>query len=102
MAAMVARSSALLSWLRRTDWLWMIIAGFYQIAYLFWYIPAFAELPASVREPPDAFPWHWPLDVVVTGVSGAVLLVLGFHRATELTSDRSPERARTGSIRDVF
>ena len=29
-----------LGWLRRTDWLWMIIGGFYLVAYLYWYIPA--------------------------------------------------------------
>ena len=23
------------SWLRRTDWLWMIVGGFYLVAYLF-------------------------------------------------------------------
>ena len=27
-------ASAAVSWLRTTDWLWMIIAGFYPLAYL--------------------------------------------------------------------
>lgn len=57
--------------------------GFYLLAYLFWYIPALAELPRSVRDPPGQFPWHWPLDFAATGVAGGVLLLLGFRRATE-------------------
>lgn len=76
-----------LEWLRRTDWLWMIIGGFYLVAYLFWYIPALAALPGSVRGPPEQFPWHWTLDFVATGLAGAALLVLGFGRATELSED---------------
>jgi amino acid transporter len=76
-------------WLRRTEWLWMIIGGFYLVAYLFWYIPALRELPDSVRDPPAPYPWHWTLDFVATGVAGGVLLVLGFGRATELTASRT-------------
>jgi len=74
-------------WLRRTDWLWMIIGGFYLVAYLFWYIPALAALPGSVRDPPEPYPWHWTLDFLATGLAGAVLLLLGFGRATELSGD---------------
>lgn len=76
-----ADASALAAWLRRTDWLWMIIGGFYQLAYLFWYVPALAALPGSARDPPARFPWHWPLDFASTAVSGAALLYLGFRRA---------------------
>ncbi len=72
------------SWLRTTDWLWAIIGGFYLLAYLFWYVPALARLPQSLRDPPEQFPWHWPLDFVSTGLAGAVLLYLGFGWATEL------------------
>lgn len=75
-------------WLRTIDWLWMIIAGFYLIAYLFWYIPALSTLPQSVRDPPGQFPWHWPLDFVATALTGGILLLFGFRRATELTTDR--------------
>lgn len=74
------------TWLRRTDWLWMIIGGFYLIAYLYWYIPALKELPHSVRDPPSPFPWHWTLDFLATGIAGGTLLYLGFSRATELTA----------------
>lgn len=73
-------------WLRRTDWLWMIIGGFYLVAYLFWYIPALWALPGSIHDPPSPFPWHWALDFLATGLAGAVLLFLGFGRATELMS----------------
>jgi amino acid transporter len=76
---------SLREWLRRVEWLWMIIGGFYLVAYLFWYIPALEELPDSVREPPAPYPWHWTLDFVATGVAGGVLLFLGFDRATEAT-----------------
>lgn len=69
-------------WILRVDWLWMIIGGFYLIAYLFWYIPALTGLPGSVPRPPAPFPWHWPLDFLATGVAGGILLVLGFRRAT--------------------
>lgn len=78
--------SILVSWLQTTDWLWMIVAGFYLLAYLFWYIPALLRLPQSVRDPPEQFPWHWPLDFSSTGLSGGILLLLGFRRATELTN----------------
>lgn len=71
-------------WLERTDWLWMIIGGFYLVAYLFWYIPALSGLPGSFVDPPAPFPWHWTLDFVATGLAGGVLLVLGFGRATDL------------------
>lgn len=73
------------TWLRRTDWLWMIIGGFYLVAYLYWYIRALAGLPGTVRDPPPRFPWHWPLDFIATGLAGAVLLFLGFRRGTELS-----------------
>lgn len=80
------------SWLRTTDWLWMIIAGFYLLAYLFWYLPALSRLPRSVRDPPGQFPAHWPLDFAATALSGCVLLVLGFRRATALpTGSRDAE-----------
>jgi bacteriorhodopsin len=80
------------NWLRRVDWLWMIIGGFYLVAYLFWYIPALKALPGSVRDPPSPYPWHWTLDFVATGVAGGVLLVLGFTRASELTPSRTGDR----------
>ncbi|AZH26929.1 hypothetical protein [Haloplanus aerogenes] len=73
-------------WLRRVDWLWMIIGGFYLVAYLFWYIPALKALPESIREPPAPYPWHWTLDFAATGIAGGVLLFLGFSRATESTA----------------
>lgn len=72
-------------WLDRVDWLWMIVGGFYLLAYLFWYIPVLAGLPVSVTNPPAPFPWHWPLDFLATAVAGAVLLFLGFLRATDLS-----------------
>lgn len=84
--------STALEWLRRTDWLWMIIGGFYLVAYLYWYIPALAALPRSVRDPPEPFPWHWTLDLLATGLAGAVLLVLGFGRATELSAENEGEQ----------
>lgn len=73
-------------WLRRTDWLWTIIGGFYLVAYLYWYVPALAALPDSVRDPPPRYPWHWTLDFLATGLAGSVLLFLGFRRATELST----------------
>lgn len=76
------------NWLRRLEWLWMIIGGFYLVAYLFWYLPALGATPASLWAPPAPFPWHWPLDFVATGVAGAILLFLGFDRARELTHTR--------------
>lgn len=76
-----------LAWLHRTDWLWTIIGGFYLSAYLFWYIPALAALPGSVSDPPEQYPWHWTVDFTATGLTGAVLLTLGFSRATELSGD---------------
>jgi amino acid transporter len=85
------------TWLRRTDWLWMIVGGFYLVAYLYWYVPALASLPGSVREPPASFPWHWTLDFFATGVAGAVLLFLGFRRATELTPPAQEERSGDGA-----
>lgn len=66
----------------------MIIGGFYLLAYLYWYIPALSALPGSVRDPPPRYPWHWTLDFVATGLAGAVLLFLGFRRATRLTPAR--------------
>lgn len=79
--------SRLFRWLRTVDWLWMIIGGFYLLAYLFWFIPALSRLPESVRDPPEQFPWHWPLDFVATGLTGVVLLLMGFRRATEFATD---------------
>lgn len=75
------------AWLRRTDWLWEIVGGFYLLAYLYWYLPALLRFPESVREPPEGFPWHWTLDFVVTAATGLVLVFLGFRRATELSAD---------------
>jgi bacteriorhodopsin len=86
---MTQRDSGLASWLRRTDWLWMIVGGFYLVAYLFWYLPALRGLPGSAGDPPGRYPWHWTLDFAATGVAGAVLVYLGFRRATELSP---PER----------
>lgn len=75
------------TWLRRIEWLWMVIGGFYLVAYLYWYIPVLEELPGSIRDPPSPYPWHWTLDFLATGIAGGVLLYLGFGRATELTPD---------------
>lgn len=93
----------LLSWLRTTDWLWMIIGGLYLLAYQFWYLPALAGLPDSVYDPPGQFPWHWPLDLASTGLAGGALLALGFRRATEFAEearpagvDRTARSARSG------
>lgn len=99
MALNGAGGSRLVAWLRTTDWLWMIIGGFYLVAYLFWFIPALAGLPRSVRDPPERFPWHWPLDFVSTALSGSVLLLLGFRRATEFTTG-SRERGQQRSPGD--
>lgn len=74
-----------LSWLSRVDWLWMIIGGFYLVAYLFWYIPVIAAFPGSVLNPPPPYPWHWTLDFLATGIAGGVLLTLGFLRATRIS-----------------
>jgi hypothetical protein len=82
------------TWLRRTDWLWMIIGGFYLLAYLFWYVPVLRAPLEHVRDPPSPYPWHWPLDFLATGVTGLVLLALGFRRATELTSEGSADPVR--------
>lgn len=84
---------ALLDWLERVEWLWMIIGGFYLVAYLFWYIPALSALPGSVVTPPSPFPWHWTLDFLATGIAGGVLLVLGFLRATKLRPSREARGA---------
>lgn len=81
---------ALLDWLTRLDWLWMIIGGFYLVAYLFWYIPAMSALPGSIMEPPHPFPWHWSLDFVATAIAGGILLVIGFLRASKLGRQPSP------------
>lgn len=78
-------------WLRRTDWLWTVIGGFYLVAYLYWYIPVLEDLPASVSDPQSPYPWHWPLDFVATGLAGGVLLFLGFRRAAELTRGEADE-----------
>ena len=67
----------------------MIIGGFYLLAYLFWYIPALAALPHSLRNPPTTFPWHWPLDFAVTGFAGGLLVYLGFDRAPEKDRQRA-------------
>lgn len=76
-------------WLHRTNWLWMIIGGFFLVAYLFWYIPALKTLPKSIRDPPAPYPWHWTLDFIATGLSGGVLLYLGFCRALEIAASES-------------
>lgn len=84
------------SWLERTAWLWAIIGGFYLVAYLYWYVPALVRFPRSLWDPPAGFPWHWSLDFVATGVTGSVLLFLGFRRATELSDGRGGRRGRSG------
>ncbi|GAB3666994.1 hypothetical protein [Halopiger thermotolerans] len=101
-----ASDSAALSWLRATDWFWMIVGGFYLLGYLFWYVPALSGLPATLRDPPERFPWHWPLDFLVTALAATVLLRLGFGRATRLaavtgadTRDPGTEGARPTSDR---
>ena len=81
--------------IRLTDWLWMVIGGFFLIAYLFWYLPALAALPNSIRDPPAPFPWHWSLDFVATGLSGSLLVYLGFRRAAELAGSRSNEASES-------
>ncbi|MFB6312230.1 MAG: hypothetical protein ABEH64_13735 [Salinirussus sp.] len=79
------------TWLRRVDWLWMVIGGFYLLAYLYWYIPALKGLPDSAHRPDLPYPWHWTLDFLATGIAGAVLLYLGFGRAAELQSAERPD-----------
>lgn len=73
---------------QRTGWVWEVIGGFFLIAYLFWYIPALAGLPKSLRDPPEPYPWHWTLDFTATAVSGVLLLYLGFRRAFTLAQNR--------------
>lgn len=51
-------------------------------------IPALSTLPESVRDPPEQFPRHWPLDFVATALTGGTLLLFGFRPATGLTTDR--------------
>lgn len=95
-------ASTATDWLRKTDWLWLIIGGFYLLAYLFWYIPALGRLPRSLGDPPSQFPWHWPLDFTATGLTGSVLLFLGFRRATELTEQADqPESSPQPTSDDV-
>lgn len=89
--------SGLRTWIERTDWLWTIVGGFYLLAYLYWYVPALAGLPRSLRDPPGQFPWHWSLDFVATDVTGSVLLFLGFRRATELSVGRRGRAGGDGS-----
>lgn len=84
------------AWLRRVDWLWMIIGGFYLVAYLYWYIPVLKELPGSLTDPPKPYPWHWTLDLAATGIAGAILLYLGFGRATDSTPAPSGEESTEG------
>lgn len=76
-----------LDWLERTGWFWSVVGGFYLVAYLFWYLPALLRLPGSLLNPPEGFPWHWPLDFVVSGATGVVLVLLGIRRVTALSSD---------------
>ncbi len=81
-------------WVHRTDWLWLILGGFSLLGYLFWYDEALATLPGSLRDPPDDYPPHWPLDFAVTGLAGGVLTYLGFRRATDLATGRRERRVR--------
>ncbi len=73
-------------WYERTAWFWMILGGFYLLVYSYWYLPALNKLPESLGDPPDQYPWHWPLDLVATVVPGVILLVGGFRRAIALGS----------------
>ncbi len=70
-------------WLEAIEWVWMVIGGFFLIAYLFWYVPTLKELPGSLRHPPAPFPWHWTLDFTATAASGLALIYLGFRRAND-------------------
>lgn len=74
--------------IKELRWLWEIIGGFYLLAYLYWYIPALESLPTSFLNPPQPFPWHWTLDFVATGLTGVILLILGFSRARNLNRGR--------------
>ena len=78
------------SWLRRTEWLWKVIGGFFPLVYLYWYIPALRELPGSATEPPEGdvlYARHWTIDFVSTAVAGVALLYLGFRTAFDLTRE---------------
>ena len=78
----------LVSWLRRTEWLWKVIGGFFLLVYLYWYIPALRELPGSALEPPEGdvlYARHWTIDFVSTAVAGVALLYLGFKTAFDLS-----------------
>lgn len=86
MLVALIREMSVRTWLDQTEWLWMIIGGFYLIAYLYWYIPVVKDLPESFQDPPSPFPLHWTLDFLATGLTGIVLLILGFQRAVELTT----------------
>lgn len=86
----------IIDWIRRVDWLWMVIGGFYLLAYLFWYIPALKALPDSVPDPSTPYPWHWTLDFIATGITGTVLLYLGFERAAQLRSTDCPQSGPSG------
>lgn len=88
----MSRGRRAISWIERTDWLWTIIGGFYLLAYLFWYVPALVEFPRSLQDPPAGFPWHWSLDFVATGVTGTLLVYVGFQRATQLSDGRDTPR----------
>lgn len=77
---------------RRTEWLWLILGGFYLLVYSYWYLPALNEFPASITDPPAQYPWHWPLDLVATAVPGVVLLIAGFRRATAIATPARMER----------
>ena len=78
-------------WIQRTGWIWEVIGGFFLIAYLFWYIPALANLPKSLRDPPEPYPWHWTLDFTATAMAGVMLLYLGFRRAFSLAAKPASE-----------
>ena len=78
------------AWLRRTEWLWKIIGGFFLLAYLYWYLPLLRALPGSAIEPTEgrlSYARHWTLDFVATALAGGILLYLGFRSAAELTAE---------------
>ena len=87
-------------WYDRSNWLWMILGGFYLLVYSYWYMPALGHLPKSLWDPPARFPFHWPLDLVATVVSGLVLLYFGFRRALELGATPQSDRARASRTID--
>ena len=52
---------------------WMIVGGFYLVAYASWYF-----------DPRNRVVLHWPIDLLVTILSGLLLVYYGFYELLEL------------------